>query len=62
MLAETHNYGKNHTNQSARQMIVDTTFNVYTDARGGDPDSTSPTLRAYHKILWSKPLPNGKMF
>lgn len=43
-------------------MIVDTTFNVYTDAQGGDPDSTSLTLRLYHKILWSKPLPNGKTF
>lgn len=43
-------------------MIIDTTFNVYTDARGGDPDSTSPTLRQYHKHLWSKPLPNGKTF
>jgi len=43
-------------------MIIDTTFNVNSDARGGDPDSTSPTLRKYHKILWSKPLPNGKTF
>jgi hypothetical protein len=43
-------------------MVIDTTFNVYTDAGGGDPDSTSPTLRQYHKILWSKPLPNGKTF
>lgn len=43
-------------------MIIDTTFNVYTDANGGDPDSTSPTLRSYHKILWSKPLPNGLNF
>ncbi len=43
-------------------MIVDTTFNVYSDARGGDPDSTSSTLRIYHKILWSKPLKNGKKF
>jgi hypothetical protein len=43
-------------------MVVDTTFNVYSDAQGGDPDSTSPTLRNYHKILWSKPLPNGKTF
>lgn len=40
-------------------MIIDTKFNFYSDARGGDPDSTSPTLRKYHKILWSKPLPNG---
>lgn len=43
-------------------MIIDTTFNVYSDAQGGDPDSTSPTLRSYHKMLWSKPLPNGKIF
>ena len=43
-------------------MTVDTTFNVYSDARGGDPDSTSPTLRSYHKMLWSKTLPNGKKF
>jgi len=43
-------------------MIVDTSFNVYSDARGGDPDSTSPTLRAYHKILWNKSLPNGIRF
>ena len=41
-------------------MILDTNFNVFTDARGGDPDSTSPTLKRYHKFLWSKPLPNGK--
>jgi len=43
-------------------MIIDTKFNFYSDAKGGDPDSTSPTLRKYHKILWSKPLPNGKVF
>ena len=41
---------------------IDTNFNVYTDAGGGDPDSTSPTLRKYHKALWSKRLPNGKKF
>jgi len=38
------------------------TFNVYTDANGGDPDSTSPTLRAYHKFLWNKSLLNGDRF
>ena len=43
-------------------MIIDTNFNFYSDAEGGDPDRTSPTLRKYHKILWSKPLPNGKTF
>jgi hypothetical protein len=43
-------------------MIIDTNFNFYSDARGGDPDSKSPTLRKYHMILWNKPLPNGKYF
>jgi len=42
--------------------IIDTNFNFYTDAKGGDPDRTSSTLRKYHKLLWSKPLPNGKIF
>lgn len=28
-------------------------------AGGCDPDSTSPTLKMYHQLLWSKPLPNG---
>lgn len=51
-------------NQSLNNYImkIDITFNVYTDANGGDPDNTSPTLRRYHKILWSKPLPNGQFF
>jgi hypothetical protein len=40
-------------------MIVDTGFNFYSDSNGRDPDSASPTLRKYHKLLWSKPLPNG---
>lgn len=42
-------------------MLIDVNFNVYTDANGGDPDSTSPTLRSYHKLLWSKKLPNGEI-
>lgn len=44
------------------KVLIDTNFNFYSDANGGDPDSTSPTLRKYHKILWSKPLTNGKEF
>ena len=40
-------------------MIVDTSFDVRTDSNGRDPDSYSPTLRSYHRILWSKKLPNG---
>lgn len=43
-------------------MAIDIGFNVYSDANGGDPDSTSPTLRSYHQQLWSKALPNGKLF
>jgi len=42
--------------------MIDTDFDFYTDARGKDPDSTSPTLRKYHILLWSKFLPNGKKF
>lgn len=41
---------------------IDIAFNVQSDARGGDPDKTSPTLRQYHKYLWSKPLPSGSVF
>lgn len=26
-----------------------------------DMDTYSPTLRRYHKILWSEELPNGQM-
>jgi hypothetical protein len=48
-------------NQPNNKMI-DINFNFYSDAGGGDPDRTSPTLREYHKILWSKPLPNGLFF
>ncbi|MBI9103773.1 MAG: hypothetical protein JEY99_15260 [Spirochaetales bacterium] len=42
--------------------MINISFNFYSDANGGDPDSTSPTLRKYHRLLWSKPLPNGKSF
>lgn len=41
---------------------VDVAFNVYSDAKGRDPDKHSATLRAYHKVLWSKPLPDGRPF
>ncbi len=43
-------------------MVIDIEFNVYSDANGGDPDSSSPTLRTYHKFLWSKALPTGEQF
>ena len=42
--------------------MIDTTFDFNTDSYGKDPDVYSPTLKKYHKILWSKSLPNGKIF
>jgi hypothetical protein len=44
-------------------LIIDTTFDFRTDTPPGeDPDSHSPTLRRYHQLLWSKPLPTGPQF
>lgn len=45
-----------------KEIIIDTNFKVYTDANGGDPDSTRKSLKSYHKILWNKTLPNGTKF
>ena len=42
--------------------MIDTTFDFRTDATTDDPDESSPTLRRYHRLLWSKPLPSGDMF
>jgi hypothetical protein len=42
--------------------LVDIEYDFRTDANGGDVDRCSATLRKYHKILWSKNLPNGKYF
>ena len=47
---------------SEQTLSIDTTFNFYSDSGGKDPDSHSPTLKKYHKLLWSKPLPSGKIF
>ena len=41
-------------------MQVDTSFNFRNDSNGKDPDSHSPTLRKYHRLLWSKQLPIGE--
>ena len=40
--------------------FIDVAFDFRTDSLGRDPDLHSPTLRRYHKILWSKPLPSGQ--
>ncbi len=42
--------------------IIDINFDFQAEARGRDSDKHSPTLQEYHRILWSKPLPNGKVF
>jgi hypothetical protein len=45
------------------RMEIDITFDFRSDTPPGkDPDALSPTLRRYHKLLWSKPLPNGAVF
>lgn len=44
-------------------MTIDTTLDFRTELPPGkDPDLFSPTLRRYHKLLWSKPLPSGRDF
>lgn len=40
-------------------MTVDISFDFRSDAKGKDPDSWSPTLKAYQRFLYSKPLPCG---
>jgi hypothetical protein len=42
--------------------MIDINFDFQAEAGGRDSDRYSPTLQEYHRILWSKPLPNGKMF
>lgn len=42
--------------------MIDTSFDFRSDAGGKDPDSHSSTLRRYHRVLWSKALPNGDRF
>lgn len=42
---------------------IDITFDFQSDTLPGkDPDTFSPTLSRYHKLLWSKPLPSGVVF
>ena len=40
-------------------MKIDISFDLRSDTVGDDTDKGSETLRQYHKILWSKPLPCG---
>lgn len=41
--------------------MIDTSLDLRSDA-SGDADTYSPTLRRYHRLLWSKPLPGGAIF
>ena len=41
-------------------MEIDTSFDFRIDSNGKDPDAHSPTLRKYHRYLWSKQLPIGE--
>lgn len=43
-------------------MHIDVTFNFQSETEPLDADRYSPRLQEYHQFLWSKPLPNGKMF
>lgn len=43
-------------------MLIDTSFHFRADAGARDPDRHSPSLRRYHKLSWSKPLPSGALF
>ena len=43
--------------------MIDVTFDFRSDTPPGkDPDTFSPTLRRYHQLLWTKPLPGGELF
>jgi hypothetical protein len=41
---------------------IDITFDMSNDSNGRDPDKYSKTLKNYHRLLWTKPLPNGELF
>ena len=41
-------------------MEIDTSFDFRGDSNGKDPDAYSPTLRRYHRFLWTKQLPIGE--
>jgi len=43
-------------------MKIDVTYNFQSETEPRDADRYSSKLQEYHRILWSKPLPNGKMF
>lgn len=42
--------------------VIDIDFDFRLDSKCGDPDTDSPKLYELQKFLWSKELPNGKLF
>lgn len=60
---ELHSCNKCQKSQTTKIELkdIDIHFDVRKDSYGKDPDSASATLRLYHKLLWSKPLPNGQV-
>ena len=43
--------------------MIDVNFIFFTEVKESqDSDAKSRTLKGYHKILWSKSLPNWKIF
>jgi hypothetical protein len=44
----------------AKILKIDTSFDFRNDSSGRDPDTYSPTLRKYHRFLWTKQLPIGE--
>ncbi|WP_299449216.1 DUF6994 family protein [uncultured Serinicoccus sp.] len=44
-------------------MPIDTQFDFLKETPSGkDADAVSPTLKRYHRLLWTKPLPSGPVF
>lgn len=54
---------KNNEEQFIQNKItIDVTYNFQSETEPLDADRYSTRLQEYHRYLWSKPLPNGKMF
>lgn len=47
--------------ENVRMALIDANYDFRSDSEGKDPDIGSPTLKRYHRILWSKELPNGEI-
>jgi hypothetical protein len=61
--SSSHSVGWGDTRRMNMRSPIDTTFDFRSDTPPEkDPDALSPTLREYHKLLWSKPLPGGVVF